>query len=176
MNDECSLSLWIDLYGQKLLRLAFAYTQNKQLAEDSVQEALLRAYRSKREINDQSKIFSWLARIVINECKRNMKKSIRRVIDGEHWISDSVESAETSYFRMATQQIVHQAVMTLPNKYKIPIILYYFEDISLAEISNVIGRPMGTVKSRLGRGREQLQKLLVKEDENIGYRRTNTVR
>lgn len=170
-DDE--LSLWIDLYGEKLIRLARAFTHNLQLAEDCVQEAFIRAYRNERVIDDPSKTFAWLARIVINECKRSRGKTAIRVDNYAEWSYAIAESAENSYIRHSTQRMIHQTVMDLPEKFKLPVILHYFEDVSLEEIAHIIGRPIGTVKSRLVRGRQRLQKMLLKEDEYSGYRGAN---
>ncbi len=174
MHRDDDLAYWVDVYGEKLLRLARVYTRNRQMAEDCVQEALIRAYRNERVLQDQSKVFAWLARIVINECKRSIGKLARRTGDNDEWLdSGATESAESSYIRHSTQRIVHKAVMGLPDRFRLSLILYYFEDCSVEEISKIINKPIGTVKSRLSRGRQRLQNILVKEDVDLEYRRSD---
>ena len=172
MHRDDDLAHWVDVYGEKLIRLARIYTRNRQMAEDCVQEALIRAYRNERVLQDQSKVFAWLARIVINECKRSTGKLAHRTGDNDEWLdAGATESAESSYIRHSTQRIVHKAVMGLPDRFRLPVILYYFEDSSVEEIAKIINKPVGTVKSRLSRGRQRLQNVLVKEEVDLEYRR-----
>ncbi|MCF2648993.1 sigma factor [Niallia circulans] len=75
MDKKEVLELWIDQYTQRLVRLAYTYTKDWLKAEDQVQEAFVKAFYSMDQLKNKEEPFSWLARIVINECNSSFRKS-----------------------------------------------------------------------------------------------------
>ena len=162
MDKRKVLEVWIDKYTQRLVRLAYAYVKDWLKAEDQVQEAFIKAFNSMDQLKNKEEPFSWLSRIVINECKSSFRKSWREVIS-DFLPEKKQESSEESYLRSVQEEEVHDAVYSLPRHYSLPITLLYFEELSIQEISQILNLNIGTVKSRLARGRQLLSRK-IKED------------
>jgi RNA polymerase sigma-70 factor, ECF subfamily len=128
------LEVWMDKYTQRLVRLAYTYDKDWLRAEDHVQDAFIKAFLSMDQLENKEKPFPWLARIVINECKSSFRKSWREIIT-DLLPEKKQESTEESYIRSIQEEDVHNAVYGLPNKYSIPITLFYFEVLSIQQIS-----------------------------------------
>lgn len=168
MNKKEVLEVWIDEYAQRLVRLAYTYVKDYLKAEDQVQEAFIKAFNSMDQLKNKEEPFPWLARIVINECKSSFRKSLREVISD--FIPERIqESSEDSYLQSVKEEEIHNAVYDLPKHYSLPITLFYFEELSIQEISQILNLNIGTVKSRLARGRKLLSKK-IKEDGYGGKR------
>ncbi len=168
MNKKEVLELWIDQYTQRLVRLAYTYTKDWLKAEDQVQEAFVKAFYSMDQLKNKEEPFSWLARIVINECNSSFRKSWREVIS-DFLPEKKQESSEDSYLRSVQEEEIHKAVYDLPKHYSLPITLFYFEELSIQQIAEVLNLKVGTVKSRLARGRQLLSNRM-KEDGDGGKR------
>ncbi|RDI41082.1 RNA polymerase sigma factor [Falsibacillus pallidus] len=162
MNKKEILAVWIDKYTNRLVRLAYTYVKDWLKAEDQVQEAFIKAFHSMEQLKNSNEPFPWLARIVINECNNSFRKSWREVIS-DFLPDKKQESSEESYFRAVQEEEVHNAVYDLPKHYSLPITLFYFDELSIQEISEILNLNVGTVKSRLSRGRQLLSKKM-KED------------
>lgn len=166
MNKKEVLEIWIDNYTQRLVRLAYSYVKDWSKAEDNVQDAFIKAYNAMDKLENKEEPFPWLARIVINECKSSFRKSWREVIS-DLLPDNKQESTEELYLRSIEAEDIHNAVYDLPKNYSIPITLFYFDELSIQQISKILSLNIGTVKSRLSRGRKLLG-YKIKED---GYGR-----
>lgn len=166
MNKKEILEVWIDEYTQRLVRLAYTYVKDWLKAEDQVQESFIKAFNSMDQLKNKEAPFPWLARIVINECKSSFKKSWREIIS-DFLPEKKQESSEESYLRSVREKEIHKAVNELPKHYSLPIALFYFEELSIQEISQILNLNTGTVKSRLSRGRKLLSRR-IEEDEHGG--------
>lgn len=163
-RDE-QLTSWIREYYDRLTYIAFTYVRNQNQAEDVVQESFVKGYRSFNQLNDPSRPFPWLVRIVINECHTATRKS-KRECPTELLPEKASASAEDVYVLRAENQEVYAAITSLSEKYRTPIILFYFEDLSIREIADALNLGEGTVKTRLFRGRERLKKILRRGESN----------
>jgi RNA polymerase sigma-70 factor, ECF subfamily len=151
------LERWIELYSARLVRVAYSYVHDWSAAEDRVQDAFIKVYEKIGQFKESSEPFPWLAKIVINECKMTYRKWWREVVSAllpEH----SDESIEEIYLKQETNQTVYELVLKLPEPYRTPIVLFYFEELSIDEIADILGKSKGTIKSRLSRGRERLRR------------------
>jgi RNA polymerase sigma-70 factor, ECF subfamily len=164
LNKKEVLEIWMDKYTQRLVRLAYSYVKDWPIAEDQVQEAFIKAFHSMEQLKNKEEPFPWLARIVINECKSAFRKSWREIIS-DFLPEKKQESSEESFLRSIRQDEIHNAVYNLPKHYSLPITLFYFEELSIQQISQILNLNVGTVKSRLARGRE----LLSRKIEGDGY-------
>jgi RNA polymerase sigma-70 factor, ECF subfamily len=174
LEEERQLESWMNIYDRRLLRLAYAYVRDWSAAEDRVQDAFIKAYRSMDKLTNTENPFPWLAKIVINECKTSQKrKRWREVITG-FLPEPSISSTEDTYLGKSDSEKLHDAILSLPEKYRTIIILYYFDELSIEQISEVFGAFQGTVKSRLARGRDRLRRFL-KEDEQDESRPVNKI-
>lgn len=160
--DTSQLEVWVEEYTDRLVRLAYTYVRDWSAAEDRVQDAFLKAFRQYHQYQDGRDPFPWLARITINECKASWRKSWREVIGG--WMPERISaSAENITFERLNAKEMYQLVLSLPEPFRTPVILYYFEDMSIEQIGNILSINKGTVKSRLARGRDRLYQIIVRE-------------
>lgn len=153
------LEEWVENYTHRLVRLAYTYVRDWAAAEDRVQDAFIKAYRRKDQYDGNRDPFPWLARIVINECKMSRRRSFREIVM-DLLPERKSASSEQLFLQQTDSEEVYQHVLALPEPFRTPIILYYFEDLSVEQISHVVGRSSGTIKSRLARGRDRLRACL----------------
>jgi RNA polymerase sigma-70 factor, ECF subfamily len=161
------LPLLPSLYGAGL-RL----TRNPQDAEDLVQEAYLRAYRGFSGFKEGTNLRAWMYRILTNTFINNYRKKQRQPVtvadeDIEDWFlydklgESGVEaSAETEVLEKIPDEDVQRALEDLPENFRMAVLLADVEGFSYKEIAEILDIPIGTVMSRLHRGRKALQKAL----------------
>ena len=150
-----------ETYRDRLFAAAFQVCGNAADAEDAAQEALLRYHISEKQFESEQHIRAWLLRVAIN-CAKNVSRSFfrRNTVPLEDYM-DSLE------FDSGESREIFREVMSLPEKYRLVIHLYYYEDYTVAEIGKILGLTQSNVKARLSRGRQLLKKALqeVWEDE-----------
>ena len=143
-----------ETYRDRLFAAAFQVCGNAADAEDAAQEALLRYHISEKQFESEQHIRAWLLRVAIN-CAKNLSRSFfrRNTVPLETYM-------ETLEFDSGESQEIFREVMSLPEKYRLVIHLYYYEDYSVAEIGRILGLTESNVKVRLSRGRQLLKKAL----------------
>ena len=146
-------------YGDRIFSAAFSVCRNKSDADDVVQDTLIRYFSLNKEFESEEHLKAWLLRVAINRAKDIASSFWRRnTVEWEDYIEDlAFEEPEDSR--------LFEAVMRLPEKYRTVIHLFYYEDYAVEEISGILRRPAGTVKSQLNRGRTLLKNML-QEDWN----------
>lgn len=158
LEKELDLEEAIALYGNALLRLCFFYLKDRMLAEDAVQDTFIKAYKSFLSFRGESSLKTWLTRIAINVCKDYLKKSKIQIIDDERALM-KIPCSDTTEFVSEKENIVLE-IMKLAPKYKDVILLYYYQEFTIPEISKILKMPTGTVSTRLKRGRQKLKEHL----------------
>jgi RNA polymerase sigma-70 factor (ECF subfamily) len=171
------LPLLPSLYGA-----AMRMTRNRSDAEDLVQETYLRAYRGFGGFQEGTNLKAWLYRILTNSYINTYRKKQRepQTVDGpedvdEWYLYDrlggrSVEdSAETTVLDTIPDQAVKDAVESLPERFRLPVLLADVEGFSYKEIAEIMETPIGTVMSRLHRGRKALEKALWETAKERGF-------
>jgi RNA polymerase sigma-70 factor, ECF subfamily len=156
------------LYGA-----AMRLTRNPSDAEDLLQETYLRAYRGFAGFQEGTNLKAWLYRILTNSFINTYRKKQRepQVVEGpddldEWYLYDRLggrsveESAETAVLDQIPDQGVKDALESLPERFRLPVLLADVEGFSYKEIAEIMDTPIGTVMSRLHRGRKALQKAL----------------
>ena len=141
-------------YRDRLFAAAFQVCGNAADAEDAAQEALLRYHLSDKEFENQEHIRAWLLRVAVNWAK-NISRSFwrRNTLPLEEYM-------ETLEFDCQESREIFREVMALPEKYRLVIHLYYYEDYSVQEIGRILGISESNVKVRLSRGRQMLKATL----------------
>jgi RNA polymerase sigma factor (sigma-70 family) len=159
-----------------LPHLAAAYNlarwllRNRQDAEDAVQEAYLRAFRSFDGFRGGSDGRSWLLTIVRNTCYTRLKQErmadLTDAFDEEiHGVEDHVGSPETLMLEQASAERVRSALEELPSEFREMILLRELEGMSYHAIAELLAIPVGTVMSRLARGRHRFQRILMNSEK-----------
>ena len=163
-------------YQRILYRAAFQYTGNRFDAEDLVQETFLAALRSRQQLRERHKLKPWLFVILRN----NFLKRVRRRRGGpDQEYDDGIdydyidhlenfaarENALQTLERKTTAVEVHQRLKILPERYRSVLILYYLKEFSYQEIADILEIPLGTVMSRLARGKQRLKTAMIKHTD-----------
>lgn len=149
-------------YGDRLYAAAFNITRQRQDAEDAVQEALLRLYRSDKEFESEEHVKAWLIRVTINIAKSTCTSFWHRNRVPYEDYMDEIPFEEKS------DRDLMEAVLPLPDKYRIIVHLYYYEGYKTREIADTLKLSENTVKTRLLQSRKLLKnKLEGWQDEDI---------
>lgn len=145
----------IEDYGTHLLRLCFLILEDKGLAEDALQDTFLKAYCKLSSFRGEASLKTWLTSIAINVCKDYKRKAWFRFQS----TTDAYEHTPYSenFTAVFQRDTVLSAIQKLPLKLREVILLYYYSELKIQEISTVLSIPAGTVSVRLKRGREQLK-------------------
>lgn len=146
-------------YGDNIYRIALVHTQNDMDAQDIVQEVFLKYARNSSQFKSEEHLKAWLIRVAINMCT-DLKRSAwsRRTTE----LNDECVPAEEF---SGGESDLHAAVMSLPEKYRDVIHLFYYEGYSVKEISSITSQKENAVKTQLSRGRAILKKVLKGEYE-----------
>lgn len=150
-----------DKYRDMLYRVAFSNLKNKADAEDAVQEVFIRILRHNPVFKNEEHEKAWMIRTVINICKDMLKSAWNK-----NTISlDEVPQQEKEHFYLPYLEPDETlwVVMGLPEHYRNALYLFYYEDYSIQEISDILSIPASTVKTHLHRGREAVKIFLRKE-------------
>lgn len=156
-SNDCIEDI-INQYSDMVYRLALARTKNPTDAQDVFQEVFIRYMRSKDKITSNEHLKAWLIRATIN-CTKNLFTSA--------WYKKTVGLDEKLSVSMGEKSDVYFAVLSLPKKYRTVIHLFYFEEMSIAEISEITNIKQSTIKSQLSRGRTMLKDTLRKEYDYV---------
>ncbi len=170
-GDQNAYGEIVELYKDKVFQLCYRMLGNHHEAEDIAQEAFIRAYVNIARFNMELKFSTWIYRIATNLCiDRIRKKKPDFYLDAEVSGTDGLTmysqvAAETNLPEedlesIELQEAIQRAISKLPEKYRTVIVLKYIEELSLNEISEILDMPLGTVKTRIHRGRESLRQQL----------------
>jgi len=170
-GDQNAYTDIVNLYQHKLYQVCFRMLGNKQEAEDIAQEAFVRAYINLHTYDQKRKFSTWIYRIATNLCiDRIRKKKPDYYLDAQIAGTDGLDMysqiaaeeqlPEETVEQMELQDRIQYEISRLPDKYRSVIVLKYIEELSLQEISEILDMPLGTVKTRIHRGREALRKQL----------------
>lgn len=173
MADQQEFAKEAMQYAPQLFSAAVRMTRSRTDAEDLVQETYLRAYRGYANFTDGTNLRAWLFRILTNTFINSYRAKQRRVQETDlddvedlylykriSGIDVTSRSAEDTLFEMFTDDEVKNALEALPESFRMPVLLADVEEFSYREIAEILDIPIGTVMSRLHRGRKALQKAL----------------
>ncbi len=170
-GDQAAFEDVVSFYQNKVFAICFRMIGNKHEAEDLAQEAFIRAYINIQSYDENRKFSTWLYRIATNlAIDRMRKKKPDYYLDAEikgtegmnlySQIPDNGVLPEDEVTSLETQSYIQKEIMQLPAKYRSIIALRFIDELSLKEISEILEIPVGTVKTRIHRGREALRKKL----------------
>lgn len=153
-SAEENFNIAYDKYSDMLYRIAYIYTGSCQESEDIVQEVFIKFLNKSSSFKDSNHEKAWLIRVAANKCKDYLKSSRHsnmplndEIIWGKNCDDDK-------------RLDVQAAILSLDDKYKTIIYLYYYEDCSVNEIASILRLSKSAVKMRLSRAREQLKSVL----------------
>jgi RNA polymerase sigma factor (sigma-70 family) len=161
----------VQRYKDRLHNFLFRYTHNHEDCEDLVQETFLRVYRSRHSYERIAKLSTWMYTIALNLAKSMYKKKQRMSLisihaddsdpdDREFEITDTtILPDEALHIKFSMEQL-EKALLELNEDFREAIVLRDIQQLTYEEIAEITGTAMGTVKSRINRGRQQLQEII----------------
>lgn len=170
-GDKRAFDLLVIKYQGKVLSLIGRYVSDTHEAMDVAQEAFIKAYKALANFRGDSAFYTWLYRIAVNTAKNHLISRGRRPpgtdIDIDDVHSDgglselkNIDTPEASLHKEQVQEVLEQALQTLPDDLRTALMLREYDGLSYEDIAQVMECPVGTVRSRIFRAREAIDKQL----------------
>jgi RNA polymerase sigma factor (sigma-70 family) len=157
-------------YGDELVRLAFSYVKDKEIAKDMVQNTFIKCYKNLDSFRFDAQIKTWLYRITINECKDYLKSWNYKMVQVKSFINETTRSilpsTEKTVMDHYNNEEMKENIFSLPKVYREVIYLYYYDSLKTEEIANVLDIPVNTVKTRLRRAKQRLESVIKEAEFN----------
>ncbi len=173
-GSEGAYAVLVERYSDYVFTIAARILGDDEDAYDAAQEAFVRAYRAIGRFRGDAKFSSWLYRIATNRALTHLKRRRKRAPEVDIDAGPHIESAiDVEPTRTRPDQLVidaefraqvRGAVTKLPDQYRTVITLFYLEQRSYKEVADVLGLPMGTLKTHLHRGRTMLRKIISEQN------------
>ncbi len=172
-GDVAAFERLISLYQGKIYGFARAFTSDKEQASDVTQEALIKIYRSLGGFRYQSSLLTWIFRIVKNvfldhyKSRRTKERKLEQPLEvtGEPAsVATSDPGPEAQLLQSEERQALWTALQEVPEVFRTVLVLADMQGLSYEEVAAIVGAPVGTVKSRLNRGREALRVVLTRSN------------
>lgn len=170
MTDE-EMKRIMDSHGEHLIRLAYFYVKDWAAAEDIMQEVFISYYRKADQFEERSALKTYLSKITVNKCHdylrswRNKRSLFSNSLGG---LISSAKSPEETYVLQTDQSNLTNKILELPVKYREVILLFYYQEFTSKEISEMLACSENTVKTRLRRAKDLLrQKVDLREWEGM---------
>jgi RNA polymerase sigma-70 factor (ECF subfamily) len=163
----------MERYSDMIYGIASAHMRTREDAEDIYQEVFLIYLQKQQKFREEEHRKAWLIRTTLICCKRALASSWKKrnvLMDNAEKSYDMSGSEPFASLESKEENEVYMAVKALPEKYRTVIYLFYFEQQSVQEISEILKRRPGTVRMQLTRGRELMKQILVQEEEGGGSR------
>lgn len=164
-GDTRAFAILVERYKDLVYTLAIRMLQNREEAEEVAQDTFIKIYKSLNSFKGNSKISTWIYKVTYNTCLDRIKKNKRQMnvvaIDEftEHQVK-TIENALDALEKKEYQQAIQECLQKLSSEDSFLLTLYYFEDLSLEEISKIVNIEANTVKVKLFRCRKKLASLL----------------
>ncbi len=165
-GDVRKYAALVDRHKDRAFTLAFRLVQDREEAEELVQDAFTRAYRSLEQFRGDAKFSTWLYRIVYNLCmtrvtrRKTRPESLDRYeaeTHHERFVDDDEPGIDEQMENEDFKNIILEEVNRLPEPYRAAVALFYLQEMSYDEMTNVLQLPLGTVKTNLFRARNLLR-------------------
>jgi RNA polymerase sigma-70 factor (ECF subfamily) len=167
-GDTAALESLLILYEKRVYNIACRFMGNEADAFDMAQESLIKLYRGIRSFKGQSAFSSWVYRLTVNTCLDGLRKRRKAPVSLDYAIENGVMfedddclAPEAHALSIERAEDIHRAIETLSDGHKTVVVLRDINGLSYEEIAFSLGISVGTVKSRLNRGRQRLKELLI---------------
>ena len=163
---EVDIDYYVEQYGDYLYRIAYVYTKDQHAAEEVVQDVFIKLYET-NQFEGKSSEKTYLTKMTINRCYDYLRKWKVKKAQLFEYFTKSVASSEQVVIEQQERDEIVEAILTLPLKYREVLLLYYYDDLSVAEIASCIHIPQSTVATRLQRARTKLKEQLPKMEWEV---------
>lgn len=171
-GDPSAFNRLMEAHERRMYAVALRMCGNREDAQDCLQEAMLRIYRAISGFKGQSSFATWVYRITMNTCldelrrkKNKQNASLDSLLDAGWSPQDESASPERHTVQSETRRLLHEAIRDLPEDMRSAIVLRDIQGLSYEEIAQALDINVGTIKSRISRGRERLRDKLKKKAE-----------
>jgi len=163
-GDSSAIEHFVQTYQQDVYRLALSILDDSNEAEDATQESLLAALHALDSFHGASSLKTWLFSITVNICRTRLqhhkrRERLKQVLSGILQVRRG-STVEDSAIQNMSDEALWRTIHSMDEKHRIPIVLRYYHDLSVAEIANILQIPEGTVHSRLNTARRTLHAVL----------------
>jgi len=171
-DDERAFGELVQRFQGRVVNLVSRVLNDRECSDDLAQEVFVRVYVHRRNYRRGSKFSTWLFTIAANLAKNEIRRRVRRrnwfsldalqelLGDSAAQLADSTEGQEQRLQREQLQEAIGRAIATVPEKYRLALVLRDIEGLAYEEIGQVLGIPGGTVRSRINRARAMLKRKL----------------
>ncbi|MCG7344484.1 sigma-70 family RNA polymerase sigma factor [Sporosarcina sp. ACRSL] len=151
-------------YGNELVRLAFSYVKDTEIAKDMVQDTFIKCYKNLDSFKNDSHIKTWLYRITINGCKDYLKSWNYKMVQVKSFINETARSISPSVEKTVIgkydSEEMKETLFSIPKVYREVVYLYYYESLKINEMAVILDIPVNTVKTRLRRAKQKLEPVI----------------
>lgn len=154
-----TLEATLDQYGDMIVRLAFSCLKSREDAEDVLQDVMLKMLENRPSFESGEHEKAWLIRVTINVCRNRLRSPWRRHKELDETLAEDAGNGQWGAV-LEEESGVMAAVLELPPKYREVIHLFYYEDYSIIQISNILHKKESTIRSLLYRARSMLKESL----------------
>lgn len=176
-GDAYAFEQLMTAHENRMYAVALRMCGNREDAQDCLQEAMLRVYRAISGFKGQSSFSTWVYRITMNSCldelrrrKSKMASSLDAMLENGFAPSDEDDTPEQNSLRHEQRRALEKAIAGLPEDMRAAIVLRDVQGMSYDEIAQTLDANVGTIKSRISRGREKLRGVLLEQPELFGRR------
>lgn len=167
-GDSFAIERMVHTYQRDVYRLALSILDDPDEAEDGTQETFLAALRAISSFRENAAFKTWLFSITINVCRSRYQRGknrvrLQQILQSLFHLRGEVEHPERSAMQNESDAELWNAIRSLDEKHRIPVVLRYYHDLPIADIAAMLNIPPGTVHSRLNHAREKLRALLKDE-------------
>lgn len=174
-GDAYAFEQLMAAHENKMYAVALRMCGNREDAQDCLQEAMIRVYRAISGFKGQSSFSTWVYRITMNSCLDELRRrksrtatSLDAMLENGFMPSDEGDTPEQSSLRAEQRRAMEKAIANLPEDMRSAIVLRDIQGCSYDEIARVLDTNVGTIKSRISRGREKLRSVLMEQPELFG--------
>jgi len=174
-GDARAFELLMEKHESKMYAVALRMCKNREDAQDCLQDAMLRIYKALPTFKGQSSFSTWAYRITMNTCLDDLRrKKVRQASSLDQMLEvgwapvDDNNTAERHLENSELKRNLSKAIQTLPEEMRAAVVLRDVQGFSYEEIANMLSTNVGTVKSRISRGREKLREILSRNQELFG--------
>lgn len=160
-GDMKAYEVLVQRYQTVMYNIALRMTGDREDAEDLTQSMFVKAYESLSRYKPEHKFFSWIYRITVNESLNFLSKR-RHTVELDDHVPGTDKSPEDACHESEMSEVITKALSELSFDYRIVVVLRHFVDMSYREMSEIIGIPVKTVKSRLYSARQMLSSILIR--------------
>ena len=176
-GDAAAFNELLGQHEKRMYAVCLRMCGNHEDAQDCLQEAMLRVYRAISGFKGQSSFSTWLYRVTMNACLDELRKrknkpstSLDGMLDAGWSPADERDTPEKHVLSAEKRTVIQQTIAELPEDMRSAIVLRDIEGCSYEEIAQALDANVGTIKSRISRGRERLRAVLSRQPELFGRR------